>query len=199
MSKDTLGDGSLRYDKEDLKRAVEVIRQGGIILYPTDTIWGIGCDATNAEAVKKIYEIKRREDSKAMLVLVDSDGALERCVEKVPDAAWMLMDAAVRPLTIIYDHPRNLASNLLASDGSVGIRVTKEPFSNALCRIAGVPIVSTSANISGQMAPSEFRDISEEIKKRVDYIVEFQQNENNKNSASNIIKIGDNGIFKIIR
>lgn len=124
--------GNERYDREDLDRAVEAIRNGGIILYPTDTVWGIGCDAANVDAVEKIYRLKERSDSKAMLCLVDSEGMLQRSVRTVPDAAWQLIEAAVNPLTIIYDHPIGIAENLKADDGSLGIRITSEPFSSAL-------------------------------------------------------------------
>lgn len=190
---------SKRYDHDDLVKAAEVIKKGGIILYPTDTIWGIGCDATNAEAIKKIYALKNREDSKSMLVLVASESALERVVEKVPETAWMLMETAVRPLTIIYDSPKEIASNLIADDGSLGIRITNELFSNALCRKAGVPIVSTSANISGQKSPSSFNEIDKNIIDGVDYVVKYRQDDPVSNKASNIIKVTDNEIIKVIR
>lgn len=143
-----------RYDSEDMVTALDVLKKGGIILYPTDTVWGIGCDATNAEAVKKIYELKQRTDSKSMLVLVGSAYELQQTVENVPEAAWMLIDAAVNPLTIIYDHPRGLAGNLLAEDGSAGIRITGEIFSSTLCRRLRRPLVSTSANISAARHPA---------------------------------------------
>ena len=139
--------------RQDVKKACEVMQKGGIILYPTDTIWGIGCDATNAEAVKRVYDIKKRADSKAMLVLVDSSVKVDFYVRDVPAVAWDLIDYATKPLTIIYDGARNLAENLLAEDGSVGIRVTGEAFSKELCFRFRKAIVSTSANISGQPSP----------------------------------------------
>ena len=157
--------------RQDVKKACEVMQKGGIILYPTDTIWGIGCDATNAEAVKRVYDIKKRADSKAMLVLVDSSVKVDFYVRDVPAVAWDLIDYATKPLTIIYDGARNLAENLLAEDGSVGIRVTGEAFSKELCFRFRKAIVSTSANISGQPSPANFSEISEEIKQAVDYIV----------------------------
>ena len=148
-------------------------RNGGIILYPTDTVWGIGCDAANVDAVEKIYRLKERSDSKAMLCLVDSEGMLQRSVRTVPDAAWQLIEAAVNPLTIIYDHPIGIAENLKADDGSLGIRITSEPFSSALCRRLRGPIVSTSANVSGKKTPRQFADIEPEIIDGVDYAVRF--------------------------
>ena len=185
--------------EQDIKNALDTLRKGGIILYPTDTIWGIGCDATNAEAVKRIYNLKRREESKSMLALVDSEAALERTVDDVPEVAWELMEAAVRPLTIIYDHPHGVAENLLADDGSLGIRITKERFSNELCRRLRRPLVSTSANISGEKAPASFREIKQEILDGVDYVVSYGQDDDMAAAASNIIKLSDGGLFKIIR
>lgn len=188
-----------RYDSEDMAAALEVLKKGGIILYPTDTVWGIGCDATNAEAVKKIYELKQRTDSKSMLALVGSAGELQQTVETVPEAAWMLIDAAVNPLTIIYDRPRGLAANLLAEDGSAGIRITAEVFSSTLCRRLRRPLVSTSANISGNKTPRTFSEISKEIIEGVDYVVKYRRDDNTRHTASNIIKVSDSGVIKIIR
>lgn len=185
--------------EEDIKCCIDVLKRGGIILYPTDTIWGIGCDATNADAVKKIYELKKREDNKAMLVLLDGVNNLDRYVRDVPDIAYDLLEAAVTPLTVIYDNGYNLAPNLLGDNNSVGIRITQETFSQALCRRFRRPIVSTSANISGKPSAMTFSEISEEIKKGVDYIVTYRQNDKNKHSASSIIKLGAEGTIKIIR
>lgn len=156
--------------EDDIRQAVEVLRRGGVILYPTDTVWGIGCDATNAEAVKRVYDIKQRDDSKALICLVDSDARLQRYVRNVPDVAWQLLDAVVKPTTVILDNAVNLAPNLIAEDGSIGIRITKEPFSQELCFRFQKALVSTSANISGEPAPQNFSDISEEILNAVDYI-----------------------------
>ena len=153
------------------------MREGGVILYPTDTIWGIGCDATNEDAVRRVYEIKQRQDSKAMLVLVDSSVKVDFYVQDVPEVAWDLIDLADKPLTIIYSGARNLAANLLAEDGSVGIRVTNEDFSKRLCQQFRKAVVSTSANISGQPSPRNFSEISEEVKSAVDYIVGYRQEE----------------------
>lgn len=185
--------------REDIRQAVEVMNQGGVILYPTDTIWGIGCDATNEDAVRKVFEIKRRSDAKALIVLVDSEAKLQFYVRDVPEVAWDLIEFAERPLTIIYDGGRNLAKNLLAEDGSVGIRITKEIFSQNLCMRMKRAIVSTSANISGQSAPQSFRDISPEIVNAVDYVCTSRREESGTSLASHIIKLGVGGEVKIIR
>ena len=185
--------------REEIKKACEVLQKGGVILYPTDTVWGIGCDATNEEAVKRVYEIKRRADSKAMLVLVDSDVKVDFYVKDVPEVAWDLIQYATKPLTVIYDDARNLASNLIGEDGSVGIRVTSEEFSKQLCFRFRKAIVSTSANISGEASPQSFADISEEIKQKVDYIVGYRQKEKGAGKASSIIKLGTGGQVKVIR
>lgn len=184
---------------EDLKAALDCLKKGGIILYPTDTIWGIGCDAGNRDAVKKIYSLKKRADSKSMLVLVNNEAALERIVEEVPEVAWELLEAAVNPLTVIYDNATGVAPELISEDGSLGIRITQENFSNELCRRFGKPIVSTSANISGEKSPSFFSEISSEIKNGVDYIVKFRQDDTEQKSPSNIIKLSKGGVVKIIR
>ena len=183
----------------DIKQACEVMHKGGVILYPTDTIWGIGCDATNEEAVKRVYEIKQRNDSKSMLVLTDNPVKLQTYIVDVPDIAWDLIDLTDKPLTIIYDGARNLAQNLIANDGSVGIRVTSEEFSVALCRQFRKPIVSTSANISGEPVAATFREISQEIIDAVDYVVDYRQNDFSKAKPSSIIKLSKNGAIDIIR
>ncbi len=184
---------------DDIKKACEVLRAGGVILYPTDTIWGIGCDATHPEAVRKVYEIKQRKDSKALLVLLDNASRLQAYVEEVPDIAWDLIDAADKPLTIIYSQGKNLAPDLLAEDGSVGIRITKEEFSGKLCERFRKPVVSTSANTSGQPSPAHFGEISEEIKESVDYIVRYRQNDKSRSTPSGIIRLEKGGLFRIIR
>ena len=166
------------------------MNEGGVILYPTDTVWGIGCDATNEEAVHRVYEIKKRADSKAMLVLVDSPVKVDFYVQDVPDVAWDLIEVADKPLTIIY---------LLAEDGSVGIRVTNEEFSRRLCQQFRKAIVSTSANISGQPGAANFTEISEEVKSAVDYIVGFRQDDMSRPKPSSIIKLDKGGVIKIIR
>nr|WP_319400322.1 L-threonylcarbamoyladenylate synthase [uncultured Carboxylicivirga sp.] len=184
---------------DDLKKALEVLRNGGIILYPTDTIWGIGCDATNADAVKRIYELKQRSDSKSMLVLLDNTAKLASYVNDIPEVAYDMAELTNKPLTIIYDDAKNLASNLIAEDGSIGIRITEEEFSNQLCARFKKPIVSTSANVSGDASPQQFDQISEVIKEGVDYIVEFRQEETKNPAPSSIVKIGKGGEIKIIR
>lgn len=185
--------------EEDIKNAVKVLRQGGVILYPTDTIWGIGCDATNESAVKRIFEIKRREDSHSMLVLTDSEAKLERYANDIPAVAYDLIEFSTKPLTIIYSNAKNLAPNLIASDGSIGIRVTREEFSRRLCEAFRMPIVSTSANISGMPSAANFSEISEEIKGAVDYVVGYRQDDKSKAKASSIIKLEPSGVVKIIR
>ncbi len=183
----------------DIKRACEVLRNGGIILYPTDTIWGIGCDATNDDAVAKIYQLKQRCDSKALIILLGSDNQLHQYIDDVPDIAYELIDAAIKPLTIVFDKGRNISKSLCAEDGSVGIRVTNEQFSKQLCRVYRRPIVSTSANISGTPTPLRFNEICDEIKNGVDYIVEYRRNDTSKNQPSSVIKLGNDGTIKILR
>lgn len=190
---------SIQDYKQDLDTAIRVLRNGGIILYPTDTVWGIGCDATNVEAVAKIYALKQREDTKSMLVLVDSVATLDRIIPEVPDVAYSLIELATRPLTIIYDEAVGLAPNLVGEDGSLGVRVTGEEFSSMLCRTLRRPIVSTSANISGDPTPMVFSAISEEIIKGVDYVVGYRQTDKSKTAPSQIIKLGKSGEVKIIR
>lgn len=185
--------------QDDIKNAIDVMRKGGVILYPTDTIWGIGCDATNADAVARVYQIKKRSDSKALICLVDSDARLQRYVRNVPDVAWELIDAVVNPTTIIYDNAVNLAPNLVAADGSIAIRITKEKFSHELCFRFQKPIVSTSANVSGEPSAQNYCDISPEIMEAVDYVCWTRRQEHLPHTASSIIKLGENGEVKIIR
>lgn len=185
--------------QEDIQKAVEVMRKGGIILYPTDTVWGIGCDATNSEAVAKIYKIKHRDDSKALVCLVDSDARLQKYVRNVPEVAWQLIDAVVKPTTLILDGAVNLAPNLIAEDGSIGIRITNEPFSKELCYRFQKAIVSTSVNISGEPAAQNFCDISEELLSAVDYVCFSRRQEHKPHLPSTIIKIGMTGEINIIR
>ena len=184
---------------EDIKKAVDVLHHGGIILYPTDTIWGIGCDATNFDAVKRIYRLKKRTDSKSMLILLDNDAKLNSYLHEVPEIAYDLIDLSDKPITIIYDGAKNIASNLIAEDGSIGIRITTEEFSKQLCARFKKPIVSTSANVSGEPSPGHFGEISDEIVKGVDYVVKFRQEENSPAKPSSIIKLGNKGQVKIIR
>jgi len=185
--------------EEELKNTLEVLRKGGTILYPTDTVWGIGCDARNKEAVNKVFKIKQRAEYKSMVTLVCDDKMLNRYVKEVPAIAWDLIDAAETPLTIIYPDARMLAENVIAADGSVGIRLVKDEFCKKLIHQFGKPIVSTSANISGEPAPSSFNEIKLDILNKVDYIVNLRKNENNSTQPSTIIKVALNGEIKIIR
>jgi len=185
--------------KEEIKKTIEVLRAGGVILYPTDTVWGLGCDATNEKAVQRIFEIKRRGDAKAMLVLIDNPAKLQSYVEEVPDIAWDLIEFSEKPLTIIYPNAKNLAVNLIGKDKTIGIRVTKEAFSKQLCTQFRNPIVSTSANISGIATPSNFSQISDEIKSAVDYVVNYRQDDLTNPTPSSIIKLGKGNLFQLIR
>ena len=184
--------------KEEVRKACEVLKNGGIILYPTDTIWGIGCDATNELAVKRIYELKHREDNKAMLVLLDDVGKLASYVE-VRDVAYELLEVNDKPMTIIYPNAKNLAKNLIAQDRTIGIRITSEAFTKALLYRFRKPIVSTSANISGEPSPKCFAEISDAVKSVVDYVVDFRQEETSNPAPSSIIKLGVGGEIQIIR
>ena len=186
------------FDK-DIKAAVEVMRRGGVILYPTDTVWGIGCDATNPEAVAKVYAIKHREDSKAMICLVDSEARLQRYVRNVPNVAWDVIEMATQPVTVILDGASNLAPNLLAEDGSVAMRVTREPFSNQLCYRFQKAIVSTSANISGMPPASNYCDIDPELLQAVDYVCTSRRQEKKPHTPSSIIRLRPNGEVEVIR
>ena len=189
--------------EEDIRNAVETMRKGGVILYPTDTVWGIGCDATNAEAVKRVYAIKQRDDSKALICLVDSDARMQRYFRNVPDVAWQLIDSLkesdAKPTTLILDGAINLAENLIADDGSVGIRITNEPFSKELCFRFQKAIVSTSANISGEPAAQNYCDIDPRILEAVDYVCWSRRQEYKPHTPSSIIKLKENGEVIIIR
>jgi L-threonylcarbamoyladenylate synthase len=189
--------------EEDIKNAVEVLRKGGVILYPTDTVWGIGCDATNEEAVRRVYEIKQRDDSKALICLVDSDARLQRYVRNVPDVAWQLIDSLkdgdAKPTTLILDGAINLASNLIAEDGSIGMRITQEAFSKELCYRFQKALVSTSANISGEPAAQNYCDIDPRIIESVDYVCWSRRQEHKPHNPSSIIRLKENGEVTIIR
>jgi L-threonylcarbamoyladenylate synthase len=184
---------------DDIKSALAVLQKGGVILYPTDTIWGIGCDACNEEAVQKVYAIKNRNDSKSMLVLMENAALLDRYVDEVPEIAFDLIELTDKPLTIVYDGAKNLAKNLIAEDGSIGIRITIEAFSSELIRRFKRPIVSTSANRSGNPSPSYFDEIDQEIIGAVDYVVKYRQEDTHKAAPSGIIKLGRGGEIKVIR
>ena len=185
--------------QDDIRKAVEVMRQGGVILYPTDTVWGIGCDATNADAVAKVYKIKHRDDSKALICLVDSEARLQRYVRNAPEVAWQVMELATKPTTVIFDTAVNLAPNLVADDGSIAMRITREPFSHELCYRFQKPIVSTSANISGEPAAQNYRDIPEELLGAVDYVCYSRRQEKRPHAPSGIIRIKNDGQVEIIR
>jgi L-threonylcarbamoyladenylate synthase len=184
---------------DDLKSALNTLREGGVVLFPTDTIWGLGCDATNPEAVKRIFSIKKREDSKSLIILVNGYGMLERFVKDVPDVAFNILEVADKPITIIYPQGKNLAPGVCADDGSVGIRLCMDSFCNELITRFRKPLVSTSANISGTEYPSSFREIDEYIIRSVDFVVSYRQNETKKNPPSSIIKVDNDGTIKIIR
>ncbi|MBO4891113.1 MAG: threonylcarbamoyl-AMP synthase [Prevotella sp.] len=189
--------------EEDIRNAVETMRKGGVILYPTDTVWGIGCDATNVEAVKRVYAIKQRDDSKALICLVDSDARMQRYFRSVPDVAWQLIDSLkesdAKPTTLILDGAINLAGNLIAEDGSVGMRITNEPFSKELCYRFQKAIVSTSANISGEPAAQNYCDIDPRIIEAVDYVCWSRRQEHKPHTPSSIIKLKENGEVTVIR
>ncbi len=185
--------------KDDLKNALDVLKKGGVILYPTDTIWGIGCDGTNTKAVERIYQIKKREDSKSMLMLVDEAWRLSDYILEVPEIALQLIEVSETPLTIIYPAAKGISPKLISEDGSIGIRVTSDEFCRKIIGNLNKPLVSTSANISGSPSPQNFSEISEEILKSVDYVVKWRQEEKGKSRPSSIIKISSRGEIEIIR
>lgn len=190
---------ALPFDPADLRQAVDVMKKGGVILYPTDTIWGIGCDATNPEAVRRVFGIKRRPDSKALISLVPSADWLDIYVENVPEVAYQLIEASVRPTTIVYDRGIRLAPNLLADDGSVGIRVTSEIFSSRLASSLRRPVVSTSANVSGSPSPRYFNEIAPAVIEAVDYVVAYRRDDLSPASPSSVIRLGSGGLISILR
>lgn len=183
---------------EEVHNAYEAIKNGGIILYPTDTVWGIGCDATNADAVKKIYELKQREETKSMIVLMNGERMMYNVFKEIPDVAWQIIDLSEKPTTLILDNPRNVAPNLIAEDKTLGVRLVKEPFCYKLMERMKKPLVSTSANISGMPTPNSFKEIDHHILDGVDYIVNLHHD---KIAAkpSTIIKLGNNLQVKVIR
>lgn len=185
--------------EEEIKKTIEALKKGGAILYPTDTVWGIGCDARNREAVDKIFSIKERAEYKSMVVLVCDEIMLHRYVKEIPPVAYDLMKAAEEPLTIIYPEGRMLAENVIAADGSVGIRLVRDEFCKRLIAAFGKPIVSTSANHSGEKTPASFAEIDDEIKRKVDYIVNLRRREQKNPKPSSIIKVEMNGEVKIFR
>jgi L-threonylcarbamoyladenylate synthase len=184
---------------DDINAAVTTLKNKGVILYPTDTIWGLGCDATNDEAVEKIFNIKERDETKSLIILVNSEQMLERYVDNIPDIAFELVSVAVEPLTIIYSKGKNLAKGVCAADGSIGIRICRDEFCNQLLTQFKKPLVSTSANFSGKPSPEFFGDIEPKLIKMVDYSVKYRQHDRQKNVPSSIIKLNADGTIKIIR
>lgn len=184
--------------KEEIEKAFAVLKRGGIILYPTDTVWGIGCDATNAAAVDKIYALKKRQEAKALICLVNDFRMLEQYVEEVPEVAYDILKYANKPTTVVYDQPVGVAENLIGEDNSLGIRVTSDEYCQKLIRRLRRPIVSTSANLSGGKTPTSFAEIDQEIFKGVDYIVNLRKSQKSTQPSA-IIKLGNDGIVKVIR
>jgi L-threonylcarbamoyladenylate synthase len=185
--------------ENEVKRAGVILQSGGIILYPTDTIWGIGCDARRPESVRNIYRIKQRADFKSMLALVDGITMLERYIKHLPHQALHILEKATKPTTIIYPGALDLAKNLLAPDGSIGIRITSDPFCRKLLEFTGFPIVSTSANISGDPSPALYNEIKTSILEQVDYVVDWRQNETSSSTPSSILKLEEDGTITTIR
>jgi len=185
--------------EDDIRNSLKTLRDGGVILYPTDTIWGLGCDATNQAAVEKIFRIKSRCEGRSLIVLVDGDAMLERYVRDIPEIVFELTSVSDTPITIVYPEGRNLAPGVYNEDGSIGIRICSEPFCNELITRFRRPLISTSANISGKPSPSNFGEIKDEIIKSAGYVVKYRQEDNRKNKPSSVIKIDKNGAFKIIR
>jgi L-threonylcarbamoyladenylate synthase len=185
--------------EEDLRNSLKILKEGGIILYPTDTLWGLGCDATNSAAVKKIFTIKTRSDHKSLIILVDGEQMLERYVREIPDIVFELTAVSDTPLTIIYPAGKNLAPGVCSDDGSVGIRICHDKFCQELIRRFRKPIVSTSANISGNPSPSNFDEIADNVISSVDYVVKHRQEDRRKQSSSPVIKVERNGVIKVLR
>jgi L-threonylcarbamoyladenylate synthase len=188
-----------RYDKDDMSQALEVLKSGGVILYPTDTVWGLGCDATNEEAVKKLMELKKRSVSKGFVVLTDNAGRISQFVKQMPELAWDLIEMSTKPLSIIYSAGKDVANDVLGVNGSICVRVTTEFFSNSLIARYRKPIVVTSANISGLATPKNFKEIDKGLISKVDYVVKYRQTESKVHKSSGIIKLGVNGQIEIIR
>lgn len=185
--------------EDDLKKSLETLRKGGIILYPTDTVWGLGCDATNHSAVEKIFTVKSRSESKSLIILVDSEGMLERYVKDIPPIVYEITGASDSPITIIYPEGKNLAPGVCSEDGSVGIRICRDEFCSELIRRFRKPLISTSANISGKPLPAHFDEIDDDIIRPADYVVKYRQKDRQKHSASPVIKVEKNGVIKIMR
>ncbi|SFS94605.1 L-threonylcarbamoyladenylate synthase [Sphingobacterium wenxiniae] len=189
----------MNIDREDINRALETLKSGGLILYPTDTIWGIGCDATNEAAVEKIFVLKGRDKSKSMIVLLHNDNQLMSYANDIPEVAYELIEYTENPLTIVYSNAKNLAKNILAEDGSIGIRIVKHPFCEQLLQRFRKPIVSTSANISGQSSPKGFADIDDSIKETVDYVVSYGQELKGNGKSSTVLRLDPSGKIEFLR
>jgi L-threonylcarbamoyladenylate synthase len=185
--------------EEDIKKSLEILRSGGILLYPTDTIWGLGCDATSSSAIEKIFKIKSRPQSSSLIILVNGEPMLERYVKDVPETAYQITNVSDKPVTIIYPEGKNLAPGVCSEDSSVGIRICNDPFCSELITRFRKPVVSTSANLSGKPSPAHFGEIEEKIINAADYVVRYRQNDRQKQFASPVIKIDKNGVFKILR
>lgn len=183
---------------QEIHNAFEVIKNGGIILYPTDTVWGIGCDATNEDAIKKIFTLKQREESKSMIILVNGERMMHQVFNEIPEVAWQILDFAEKPTTLILDKPKNVAKNIIAEDNSLAVRMVTEPFCYKLMERMKKPLVSTSANISGMFTPKSFKEISPEILKGVDYVVNLQH-EKICSNPSTIIKLTLDSQVQVIR
>lgn len=186
-------------DHQDIKKSLDALRSGELILYPTDTIWGIGCDPLNVEAIQKIYALKGRDQAKSMILLLENENMLSSYVEDVPDVAYQLIEYSERPLTIVYSKAKNLPPELVNADGSIGIRIVKHPFCEELIRRFRRPIVSTSANFSGEPSPKGFEDIAEDLKDGVDYIAEFGRLESGSGQPSVVMKLDPSGAFEFLR
>ncbi len=185
--------------KQDIEKSLEVLKNGGTILYPTDTLWGIGCDATNTSAIKKVFKIKQRSDNKTMIIIIDDVKKLSLYVDEIPETTWDLLEKFDRPTTIIYPKAKKILKKLAAKDGSVAIRVIQNPFCKELLANFDKPIISSSANISGKRNPLSFSEISDEIKNKVDYVVKHKQDMLEQLKASTLIKLEKDGEYKIIR
>ncbi|MES2427346.1 MAG: L-threonylcarbamoyladenylate synthase [Bacteroidota bacterium] len=185
--------------KDEIAKALKVVQDGGIILYPTDTIWGIGCDASNTEAVQKIYRLKQRSEAKSMIILLDTDNKLASYIQEVPELAYNLIEYAENPLTLVMPGARNISPALIAADGSVGIRISSHPFCQGLIQRLRKPLVSTSANISGKPSPQYFSQINQEIIDGVDYVVDLDQHSMEIKNPSIIMKLAPDGKFEFLR
>ena len=183
---------------KEIQRVVDELLVGNVILYPTDTVWGIGCDASNPEAVKKIYALKQREESKSMIVLMNGEKMMYTVFKDIPEVAWQILDLSEKPTTLILDNPRNVAPNIIAEDKTLGVRIVKEPFCFKLMERMKRPLVSTSANISGMFTPKSFKEISPEILKGVDYVVNLHHDKI-CDKPSTIIKLTNDSQVKVIR